>query len=86
MKAEQITEENTNLHSELRTALEAHIGSSPAASKSTLKNIASTEITELKEQLQMVNSERDTFRSLLKKSSMSLDAAQKSEQVNQRNN
>lgn len=86
VKAEQITVENTSLHSELRKALEMQIRSVPSANLRQNKSVNVQEVTELKEQLQMVNNERDAFRNMLKKTSMGLEVVQMSEQVGTNDN
>jgi len=84
MKAEQITEENHNLHSELRKATELQIQSTPRSQlhpPCSPHVVAMKNVEDLKERLQAASSEREAFRSLLKKTSASLEAAQKNEQV-----
>ena len=84
IKAEQITEENNNLHSELRKALETQLQGMPMGRlppPSSPHVVAMKNVEDLKERLQAASNEREAFRSLLKKTSVSLEAAQKTEQV-----
>lgn len=74
-RVEQVTEENTRLHSELRKNLESQI---EVATKGTaVKGV----VDSLQKELEMAFKERDSLQNMLKKTSQELQIMQRSEQV-----
>lgn len=84
-RIEQVTVENSRLHSELRKSLEMRIDQATQSasaggkrgSDGTMKNVVGT----LQQQLEMVTEDRDNYRDLLRKTTNELEIMQKSDQV-----
>ena len=84
-RVEQITQENTRLHSELRKSLEARIETVAHSSSTGLKSSSGVGVggvmDTLQQQLETVMKDRDSYRDLLRKTSNELDLLQRIDQV-----
>ncbi len=84
-RVEQVTEENSRLHLELRKNLEAQIHaatqSGAVGSKLSGRADVGDMLKTLQQQLDMMTKDRDTYHDLLKKTSRELELVQRSDQV-----
>ena len=81
-RVEQVTEENSRLHLELRKNLEAQIhAATQSGSKMSGRADVGDMLKTLQQQLDMVTRDRDTYQDLLKKTSRELELVQRSDQV-----
>lgn len=80
-RVEQVTDENSRLHSEVRKSLEARIEVATQKSGSLPSSSPRLSLEALQQQLDTVVRDRDSYRELLKKTSQELDLLQKSDQV-----
>ncbi len=89
-RVEQVTQENSRLHSELRKSLEARIETATQSGSGGSKFASGVNVGEvvdtLQQQLEMVIRDRDNFRELMKKASNELEILQKIDQVGKENN
>lgn len=81
-RVEEVTEENSRLHLELRKNLEAQIqAATQSGSKSAGRADVGDMLNTLQQQLDMVTKDRDTFQDLLRKTSHELDLCRQRDQV-----
>lgn len=84
-RVEQVTEENSRLHLELRKNLEAQIQSATksgaAGSRLSGRADVGDMLKTLQQQLDMTTKDRDTYQDLLKKTSRELEMLQRRDQV-----
>lgn len=81
-RIEQVTQENSRLHSELRRSLETQIQAATESGSLRLKSSGGADALDaLKQQLEMVTRDRDSYQELLKKTSHELELVQRSDQV-----
>ena len=84
-RVEKVTEENSQLHSELRKSIEAQIQAATLSSsgKSKLRDNGSVNemLDTLQKQLEVVSTDRERYRDLLKKTSEELEILHRNDQV-----
>lgn len=87
-QVQEVTEENTKLHSELRKNMESHLKTAPATSNSLSHSGAegNVMVEALQRQTDVLSQERDSYIDLLRQASKNLEAVQKSERVNSSTN
>lgn len=85
-RVEQVTEENSRLHLELRKNLEVQIHAATQPGSKSRSGRADVEdmLRTLQQQLDTLTKDRDTYQELLKKTSHELELLQKTDQVNWR--
>ena len=80
-RVQEITEENTKLHSELRKSLESQLKSSSATVRGEGGG-GSVVVEAVQQQMDVLSKERDSYIDMWRQTSKELEIVQKNDQVN----
>lgn len=82
-RVQEITEENTKLHSELRKSLESQLKSSSTTVRGVTGEVGGGVVVEaVQKQMDVLSKERDSYIDMWRQTSKELEIVQKNEQVN----
>ena len=80
-RVQEITEENSKLHSDLRKSLESQLKSSSSRGERGVSNGGGAVVEAVQEQMNILSRERDSYIDLWRQASKELESLQKSERV-----